>query len=142
MIVLFIIMSLHNDKKLILMMASSSKFDSALAHALSCVGKPGLVLKVKQLEVLKCLYAGSDVFLWVPTGYGKSVCFQTLPFLFDAKLGRISAPPSKCSVVLVISPLVSLMVDQVSHLLSVVCPLPFSLVTRVWTRSIRLLTVM
>ncbi len=88
------------------------KFDSALVYALSCVGKPDLVLKVKQLEALKCLYAGSDVFLWVPAGYGKSICFQTFPFLFDAKLGRISPSSSKCSVV--ISPLVtvSLIVDH------------------------------
>ena len=27
-------------------------------------------------------------FLWVLTGYGKSICFQTLPFLFDTKHGR------------------------------------------------------
>ena len=94
-----------------------SSFSSALYYALSCVGKPGLVLKDKQLEALKCLY--SDFFLWVPTGYGKSICFQTLPFLFDAKLGRTSAPPSHCSVVLVVSPLVALMVNQVSYLQSV-----------------------
>ena len=96
-----------------------SSFSSALSYALSRVGKPGLVLKDKQLEALKCLYSGSDVFLWVPTGYGKSICFQTLPFLFDAKLGRTSAPPSQRSVVLVVSPLVALMVNQVSHLQSV-----------------------
>ncbi len=94
-------------------------FYSALVHTLSCVGKPDLVLKDKQLEALKYLYDGSDVFLWVPTGYGKSICFQALPFLFDVKLGRVSAPPSERSVVLVISPLVSLMVNQVSLLQSV-----------------------
>ena len=34
--------------------------------------------------------------------------FQTLPFLIDAKLDRTSAPLSERSVVMVISPLVSL----------------------------------
>ena len=75
-------------------MASKNDFCSALSYALSCVGKPSLVLKDKQLEALKFLYAGSDVFLWVPTGYGKSIYFQALRFLFDVKLGRMSALPS------------------------------------------------
>ena len=39
--------------------------------------------------------------------------------MFDAKLGRTSAPPSQCSVVLVVSPFVALMVNQISHLQSV-----------------------
>ncbi len=64
-------------------------FSYALAYALSCVGKPGLVLKDKKLEALKSLYAGDDVFLWVPTGYGKSICFQTFPLVIDAKLDKV-----------------------------------------------------
>ena len=51
-------------------------------------------------------------------GYGKSVCFQILPYIFDFKLGRVNAPPVKRSVVLIVSPLVSLMIDQVSDLKS------------------------
>ncbi len=51
-------------------------------------------MKDKHLEALKCLYAGSDVFLWVPTSYGKSICVQTVPFLIDAKLGRTIKCPS------------------------------------------------
>ncbi len=90
--------------------SSSSSFSSCLSYALSCVGMPGLALKSKQLK-----YTESDVFLWVPTGYGKSICYQTLSFLLDAKLGRTSTPLTERSVVLVISPLVSLMVNQVVH---------------------------
>jgi len=42
-------------------------------------------------------------------GYGKSICYQLLPFVFDVmiKLGRTNAPLVDRSVVLVISPLVS-----------------------------------
>ena len=66
------------------MYVMAATFSSALAYALSCVGKPGLVLKDKQLEALKCLYAGVYVGT-VQTGYGKSqsksICFPDTPFL-------------------------------------------------------------
>ena len=44
------------------------------------------------------------------TGFGKSLCYEVLPFVMDDKLGRHG------SIVIVISPLVSLMVDQVQSL--------------------------
>ena len=50
------------------------------------------------------------MFAWFPTGS------QLLPLLFDHKLKRTSSPALEQSVVLIISPLVSLMVDQVSSL--------------------------
>ena len=62
--------------------------EAAVAHALSCLQHDRLVLRDKQLEAVKLLYEGQDVFLWVPTGYGKSICYQMLPFLLDVKLGR------------------------------------------------------
>ena len=74
--------------------------------------KLNLKLKSKQVDV----YEGKDAFVWLPTGYGKSICYQALPFVFDYKLERISAHPTQRSVVIVVSPLVSLMVDQVSRL--------------------------
>ena len=56
------------------------------------------------------------MFAWLPTGYGKSLHYQLLLFLFDFKLGRTRAIATERSVALVISPLVSLMVDQVCGL--------------------------
>jgi len=103
--------------KLALAMASSSfDFDRALAYALSCVKQEGLCLKDQQVEAVKRLSEGKDVFVWFPTGYGKSICYQLLPFLFDVKLGRTNAPLVDRSVVLVIFPLVS---DSTWILLSV-----------------------
>ena len=103
--------------KLALAMASSSfNFDRALAYALSCVKQEGLCLKDQQVEAVKRLSEGKDVFVWFPTGYGKSICYQLLPFVFDIKLGRTSAPLIDRSVVLVIFPLVS---DSTRILLSV-----------------------
>ena len=91
-------------------MASRCVFSTAVAYALSKVGKEGLVLKKEQLQTIHNLYNGKDVFLWLPTGFGKSICYEVLPFLFDYKSSR--AGPRN-STVLVVSPLVSLMVDQV-----------------------------
>ncbi|XP_068747499.1 ATP-dependent DNA helicase Q5-like isoform X2 [Montipora capricornis] len=51
-----------------------------------------------------------DVYVNLPTGYGKSVVFQALPTVF--------ASVNKCekNIVIVISPLINLMKDQVSRL--------------------------
>ena len=46
------------------------------------------VLRQKQLEVLQNVYEGRDVFVWLPTGYGKSVCYQLLPYMFNVKFSR------------------------------------------------------
>jgi len=67
-------------------------FDRALAYALSCVKQGGFSLKDQQVEAVKLLSEGKDVFVWFPTSYGKSICYQLLPFVFDIKLGRTNAP--------------------------------------------------
>ena len=55
------------------------------------------------------------MFVWLPTGFGKSVCFELLLFVYDHKLGRVRT--HTCSLVLVLSPLLtSLMVNQVTNL--------------------------
>ena len=50
--------------------------------------------------------SGRDVFVCLPTGFGKSVCYIVLPILFDIM--------RKCSdsVIVVVSPLKSLMADK------------------------------
>ncbi len=93
-----------------------TSFAGAVQYAKACVCRDDVVLKSKQVEVLKVMYQGKDCFVWFPTGYGKSLCYQLLPFLLDHKRGRIGAPQAELSVVIVVSPLVSLMVDQVSSL--------------------------
>ena len=72
------------------MASSSFDFDRALAYALSCVEKEGLSLKDQQVEAVKLLSEGKDVFMWFPTGYGKSICYQLLPFVFDVKLPSLT----------------------------------------------------
>ena len=91
-------------------MAYSVEFREAVAYSLSCLQLQSLTLRPKQEEALFHLYSGRDVFAWFPTGYGKSICYQLLPFMFDFKLKRTTAQQAKRSSVLVIS------VDQVSGL--------------------------
>ena len=83
------------------------EFSGSVSFALSSINQDHIVLWQKQLEVLQSVYGGHDVFAWFPTGYGKSLCYQLLPYMFDVKLGLTKAAPSESSVVLVISPLVN-----------------------------------
>lgn len=93
-------------------MAAIQDLDSALSYALQRLGCQAMMLKPQQRESVKCMYEGKDVFLWLPTGFGKSICYEVLPFVFDVKLARVD------SVVIVVSPLVSLMTDQTRSLRS------------------------
>ena len=33
--------------------------------------------------MIESICNGKDTFVWLPTGFGKSICYQTLPFVFD-----------------------------------------------------------
>ena len=91
-------------------------FSSEVAYTVSCLGQQDIVIKEKQSEAIKSIYEGKDVFAWLPTGYGKSLLYQLLLFHFDFQLGRTRAIATERSVALVISPLVSLMMDQICSL--------------------------
>ena len=84
-------------------------------YALSSLKMSHLCVKPEQRSSMEAVYDGRDVFVWLPTGYGKSLCYQALPFLMDAKVGLVD---SEKSSVFVVSPLVALMIDQVKSLRS------------------------
>ena len=48
-------------------------FTDALSYALSRVGLSSIALKQEQLTAIRYLYQRKDVFLWLPTGFGKLV---------------------------------------------------------------------
>ena len=93
---------------------ASDVFADALSYSLNQLGLPRLSLIEEQRLAVKAIYEGRDVFVWLPTGYGKSLCYQTIPFVIDYKLGLKES--SSRSGVLVVSPLVALMIDQVQNL--------------------------
>ena len=45
--------------------------------------RKGLYLKPKLLEAILAFCEGQDVFVSLPTGFGKSVIYAILPLIFD-----------------------------------------------------------
>ena len=67
-------------------------------------------LKPPQLESLWSIVCGKDTFAILPTGYGKSLIFYILPFIWEEFHNR------KHCLVLVVSPLVQLISSQIKRL--------------------------
>ena len=69
----------------------------------------GIATLTGDQERAVCEFAsGHDVFVCLPTGSGKSICYALLPLLFDFIRGKTG------SICLIVSPIVALMKDQVS----------------------------
>ena len=64
--------------------------DVNIAHAISeGLQKLGLEsLKEKQREAIVCFLKSTDTFVCLPTGYGKSVIYALLPYVFDHLRGK------------------------------------------------------
>ena len=64
-------------------------------------------VKDKQEEMIVNFLTGNDVFVVLPTGYGKSLCYICLPKAFDLMWN------TKRSIVVVITPLTAIIKDQI-----------------------------
>lgn len=73
------------------------------------------MLKELQKNPMMALFRGEDAFLWLPTGFGKSIAMKLCYFSFEFKLGHTSSSEWR-NTVLVFSLLMSLMTDQVTSL--------------------------
>ena len=64
-------------------------------------------LKEEQRDVINNFLLGNDVFVILPTGFGKTLCYACLPKIFDRLLGVDT------SIIIIISPLTPIMKTQV-----------------------------
>ena len=90
------------------MAVSNLELDSAIMQASQQLGYA--TIRPDQITAIKSFMEGLDVFISLPTGSGKSLCFFVLPYAFDYLYKRVG------SIVVVVSPLIALMKDQVSTL--------------------------
>ena len=82
-------------------------FEESLCRALRGLNMENVSLRVQQKEAIRnIVFLRKDTLIILPTGFGKSLIFQLLPFVFDSWLG------AKKSFIFVVSPLNALMRDQ------------------------------
>ena len=90
-----------------------SSFQDAIAYSPTVLSCFHLTLKEEQLLSAKALYEGMDAFVWLLMRFGKSLCCQILPFVFDHNLGLIGSGTS--SILVVVCALIFLRVDQIQR---------------------------
>ena len=75
-------------------------------------------LHESQIQALYSFINGEDVFVNLPTGYGKSLIFQMAPLVHAWMHENVSTCWKKDPIILIISPVLALMQDQVRKLTS------------------------
>lgn len=73
-------------------------------------------LKEQQKNAVEATLCGKDVFVSLPTGFGKSLIYQLLPVCAEELAILNPVGPDFKPFVVIVSPLVSLMQDQVAAL--------------------------
>ena len=66
-------------------MASSKRIDELLDESAKALGL--CTLKTCQIEAVTTFLSGQDVFVALPTGYGKSIIYGILPLMYDKLTG-------------------------------------------------------
>ena len=88
------------------MYRATDESELQISNAFAQLGFPSI--EPEQLQVVRGILE-RDVFAVLPTGFGKSACYQCLSFLYDQRF-----PADDPCIVLVITPLTTIMKDQVS----------------------------
>ena len=82
-------------------------FNRTLFFTLQRLDSPGMRLRPEQVASISAVFKGKDmkdVFIWLPTAFGKSVCYETtpfvtetIPFVMDCELRRVDSKSGKNS---------------------------------------------
>ena len=89
------------------MVAIEAGLEESLSWFLRGLNLENVSLRVQQKEAMRNIVVlRKDTLIILPTGFGKSLIFQLLPFVFDSSLGATKY------FILVVSPLNALMRDQ------------------------------
>ena len=97
----------HTNNLRMVEYCGSFEWDEAVSNSLHHTFKLN-EFRPMQREIINCTLKGNDCFVILPSGGGKSLCYQ-LP-------ATLPQPFTYSGVTLVISPLISLMIDQVYQL--------------------------
>ena len=96
-------------------MLTLNSFFHAVRYALDKLDYEDIFLTVKQYQLLASLLQKRDTVAILPTGYGKSIIFHLLPFVYDHFNASTLSYSHGCAV-LIVTPLNSLISDQTSFL--------------------------
>ena len=83
-----------------------------LSAAVSCLEGLDFYFKPKQVQILEAVHEGFDVMGILPTGFGKSLCFQLLPSFMKKKTDNLE------NIVVVAAPLNAILKDQLESMRS------------------------
>ena len=100
------------QSKLSVMAVRLEMDDVQVKRAIQSAGERMGHAKVKdeQFRIIEDVVRGRDTFVSLPTGYGKSLSYGVLPWVFD----ELSRNSTKRSIVIVVSPLIRLTAIQVT----------------------------
>ena len=98
-------------------MAEMSDPTSAIALSLSSLKRDGITLSEQQVAAILSVVNGKDTVVCLPTGHGKSVIFEVVPWCHEMLVKGLGEEDKEAVFsVLIVSPLVSLMEKQVDGL--------------------------
>ena len=89
--------------------------ENVMQSVLSKIGKKNITLLQEQYQAISSVFSGQDTIVCIPTGRGKSIIFEAVPWCHVFANGNGDCRGID-SVVLIISPLLSLMTKQVGDL--------------------------
>jgi superfamily II DNA helicase RecQ len=99
------------------MAASSPKLSFPIDRWNSALESVYSIFNIKELypeqkEALEYYFSGHHVYINLPTAFGKSLVYQSLPVMHDS----LNLRPKGTSIIVIISPLKSLMDEQSAYL--------------------------